>query len=169
MKTLTIKKWTPEAKAYLIENFAAGNLEDICNHLGKNIGAINKKAHSLGLSRSKEARKWVGVWAADEDSLLKKVFPKTDNEVIAAQLNKTESAVRNRAVILKLKKSKHYWKIGQEKYVMENYGNAPMDDMVKHLKRTKWSVINKYRELTGLRKTGDKTIISKVINNKPSA
>jgi hypothetical protein len=154
------KTWTPEYLEFLTNNFKKGKLEDIAAFTSKSIAAINKKASELGLKRW--ARIYQGAWLLDEDAQLKKLFSKQDNEDIAAILNKTESSVRNRAIILKLKKTNNYWKIWQEKYVLENYGSLPMQDMVKHLKKTKWGIINKYRELSGLRKTGDKTIISKL-------
>ena len=103
------------------------------------------------------------TWTPEEDVLFKKLFPKIENELLAKQLDKTVSSIRNKANKMNLKKADNYWEIGQEKYVMENYGKIPISDMMKYLNKTKWAVINKYRELSGLRKTGDKTIISKVI------
>ena len=154
------KTWTPEHLEFLFNNFKNGDLQGIATYTGKSIAAINKKASDLGLKRW--ARTYQGAWSIDEDAQLKKLFPKQDNEKIAELLNKTASAVRSRATILKLKKSKHYWKTGQEKYVMENYGNLSIYEMITYLKKTRWAIINKHRELSGLRKTGEKTIVSKI-------
>lgn len=87
------------------------------------------------------------AWTADEIKKLKKLYPKSDNQVIAEQLDVTVGAVRAKAVQLKLKKADHYWDKSEEQYILKNWGVLSAQEIADKLKRTKWSVYAKYREL----------------------
>ena len=98
-------------------------------------------------------------WSDKQEEDLKALFATTHNEAIAKKLKKTIAAIRAKAVALKLKKSNRYWHTAWEKWVLKNYSSLAPDEMIAGLQKkfgiekTKWAVINKYRELKGLRKS----------------
>lgn len=159
---MTIEKtWTEEEITYLKENYATEDLEELAEHLNKSMNAVYQRANKLKLKRSKDST----VWPESDVAYLKEHFPTTDNEVIAEALSKSVSAIRNEAWALKLRKARHYWKPTQEAFLLEHYGQLSIEEISQKLDKSKWSIINKHRELTGLRKTGDKTIISSLTKN----
>lgn len=144
------KYWTEERIEEFKKEYANGDLSLLAEKHGVKPVTVYALAKQFGISRNTE-----DAWTDAEIDTLKKLFPKTDNSEVAEKIGKTVSAIRNKAVKLKLKKTNNYWKVGQEKYLLDNYGKIPLDDIMKYLKKTKWAVINKYRELTGKRKTGE--------------
>lgn len=152
-----IKFWTPEKLEIVKKEYSDGDLKELTSRLNCSIGALQNQAYKLNLKRSTSES-----WSEQDFITLKKLFPKTENEEIAEKLKKSVSSVRNKAFVLNLKKSSRFWKIGDEKYVIENYGKIPVKDIADHLKKTRWAVINKHRELFGLRKTNQRIIISKI-------
>ena len=98
------------------------------------------------------ARKPKGTdWSDAQIKTLKKLYPTTDNAVVATSVEKSEKAVRSKAQALKLKKSERYWDKPQEDFVLKNYAVMSAKEIGVKLKKTKWAVINKFRELTGKR------------------
>lgn len=81
----------------------------------------------------------------------KKLFPVTDNATLSKQYKVTESTVRMWGAKLKLRKKSWGWTKEEEQYLLKSYPNLMATELAKTLKRSRWSVINKYRELTGLR------------------
>jgi len=67
-------------------------------------------------------------------------------------------AVRSKAVLLKIKKSDRYWDKPWENMILKNWNVMSPEELMAELKinsrskKTKWAIINKYRELKGLRK-----------------
>lgn len=96
----------------------------------------------------------ISTWQPDKVALLKKLFATTDNDVIAAQLGTTKQAVRSKAFTLGLKKSTRFWsKKDIARMVKEIEKNKSTPDQVAEiLGKTRWAIINKYREVTGKRK-----------------
>lgn len=153
-----VKFWTPDKLEELKKEYATSdNLQLLADKFGCTIKALQTQASKHGFVKNH-----IGQWSKDELEYLRKNFAKTSNEELSDHLQKSESAIRTYAQKLKLKKANNYWKPKQEVYLMENYGNLPIAEIQKHLGKTKWGVINKYRELKGKRKTGDKTIESNV-------
>ncbi|MBB6131648.1 hypothetical protein [Mucilaginibacter lappiensis] len=146
MKKRCLIRYTAAEKKYLEEHFSGGDLSAISIHLNRSIASINQKACTLGLKRVKN-RIYKTGWKADEDTILKNLFPNTHNEIIAKQINKTVSALRNRAVKLGLKKSNRYWTWEQENYILDNYNIVPIAIMVQYLNRTGPAIVSKYYSL----------------------
>ncbi len=87
------------------------------------------------------------TWEKWQLELLKKLFPNTSNEVIAQITGKTISAVRGKANLLKLKKSEHFWDYWQEELIIENWDCWSVGEISKKVKKTKWAIYSKHREL----------------------
>lgn len=96
-------------------------------------------------------------WSEKQIKQLEKLYPNTDKEVIAEKLGKSVGAIRSQAGRLNLKKSTRYWDKPEEDYVLANWLEMTADEIAEGLKqkfgidKTRWAVINKYRELAGLR------------------
>ncbi|MBK0383519.1 hypothetical protein I5M32_11180 [Pedobacter sp. SD-b] len=151
------KFWTPQKIAILKKKYPLGNLKDLALELDCTITALKKQASNHKISKSIVKKT---DWTDLEIEYLKNNFGKTSNKELSDYYKKNNQAIRTMAQKLGLKKQKWAWKIGEEKYVALNYGKLPIEEMITHLSKTKWAIINKYRELNGLRKSGDKTIIS---------
>ena len=93
----------------------------------------------------------VSFWTPEKIKQLKKLFPTTDNKIIAEKLGSTERAVRSKAFILRLKKSDRYWSKNEEGFLLKNWDVMSATELGEKLNKTKWAIINKYRELTGKR------------------
>lgn len=107
----------------------------------------------------KEVRRGPKVteWSKEKVVTLKKLYPLKDNASVAAEMGITESALRNAAVRFRVKKSSRYWDKPWEDFILKNWEVMTVIELSDELKRkfkiekTKWAVINKYRELKGLR------------------
>lgn len=82
----------------------------------------------------------------------KKLFPVTENSALSKKYDVTESTIRMWGSKLKLRKKSWGWTKKEEEYLLKSYPNLMATELAKTLKRSKWSIINKYRELMGLRK-----------------
>lgn len=98
------------------------------------------------------------TWSEADEKQLRKLYPKTHNEIISDKIpGTTVFSIRAKAVSLGLKKSDRYWDIPEEDFIRKNWDAMSPDELAAGLKekfqveRTKWAVINKYRELTGKR------------------
>lgn len=90
-------------------------------------------------------------WTEKQIETLKKLYPTTDNEAVAKKVGKSVRAVRSQAVRLRLKKSTRYWDKPQEDWLLKNWDVLSVKELGEKLGKTKWAIINKYRELTGKR------------------
>lgn len=91
------------------------------------------------------------TWTKENIALFKKSYPVKDNTTVAAELGITVRAVRCAATKFNVKKSNHYWSKKDIDFMKKNWSSLSADEIGIKLKRTKWAVINKYRELEGLR------------------
>lgn len=83
----------------------------------------------------------------------KKLFPSTINSVLAIKYGVKESTIRVWAAKLELKKDLCEWSKSHENYVLKYYGKGKtLEEIIKYTGRTRWGIINKYRELNNLRK-----------------
>lgn len=87
----------------------------------------------------------IAFWTKERIKILKTLYPKEGNESIAATLGTTVSAIRNKAVILRLKKDGRYWDKPEEDFVKKT--SLSIEEIAKKLKKTKWAVYGKRREL----------------------
>jgi len=96
-------------------------------------------------------------WPDEKVKQLRKLYPNNPTEVVAAALGVTERAVRSAAIRFKVKKSGRYWDKPEEDYVLKNWDQMSADEIAEGIKakfkveKTRWAVINKYRELKGFR------------------
>lgn len=81
------------------------------------------------VNKSPIIRSKTQTWSDNNVQLLKKLYPTTDNNIIAKKLKKSVRSVRAKAVILKLKKSKHYWSNEQEKFLLKNWQHLSLTDI----------------------------------------
>lgn len=91
-------------------------------------------------------------WTDKEEKLLKKLYPNAHNQVCANRLGKSVRAIRSKAQAMKLKKTNRYWDMPDEAFLIANWPVMTADELGEKLNRTRWAVINKYREITGKRK-----------------
>lgn len=96
-------------------------------------------------------------WTKERIKELKKLYPTNDNIVVAKKMGITVSAVRNAAIKYKVKKATRYWDRPWEILVVKNWQTHTPEEIMELLLRkfkvakTKWAIINKYRELSGKR------------------
>lgn len=93
----------------------------------------------------------VTFWTPERVKVLKANFPTKDNEEVAALLDTTVSAVRNAAVVFKVKKKNRYWDKPEEDFLLKSWAVMSAVEIAEKLGKTRWAVINKYRELMNLR------------------
>ena len=96
-------------------------------------------------------------WTKERISQLKKLYPSLSNEIVADKMGLTISAIRNAAIKYKIKKADRFWDKPWEEMLVKNWEELSVEELGELLarkfkvKKTKWSIINKYRELTGKR------------------
>lgn len=93
----------------------------------------------------------VTFWTPERVKILKANFPTKDNEAVAALLGTTVSALRNAANVYKVKKKNRYWDKPEEDFLLKNWTVMSAVEIAEKLDKTRWAVINKYRELMNLR------------------
>jgi len=87
----------------------------------------------------------------------KSAYPSTKNSELAKKYLVKESTIRLWAAQHGIRKEKGwYWEPKEERYVITYYGKAKIDSIASKLGRSKWAVINKYREIVGLRPKWEK-------------
>jgi len=91
-------------------------------------------------------------WSDFDEKLLHFSYPKVSNYIISERLNRSVAAIRAKAVTMGLVKENRRWSEKDEKFVLSNWEALSPVEIGKHLGRTKWAVINKFRELNGLRR-----------------
>lgn len=89
------------------------------------------------------------IWSADKKKELARLYPKLSNAELAILFGIDVRAIRNAAARFGLKKT--FWTAEREKYILTNWDKKTAREIAADLKLTRWSVINKYRELAGLR------------------
>jgi hypothetical protein len=83
----------------------------------------------------------------------RKNFLVTPNDVLAKKYGVAESTIRTWGSKLQLNKKRWLWSRHDENFVLKNYGigRYTIQEIADKIGRSKWSVINKYREQKGLR------------------
>ena len=84
-------------------------------------------------------------WPPAKVKLLKKLYPTTDNETLAAKLKVSVSALRNAATRFGV--TKKGWTDKDIAILKGNYLTLTYDQIAAKLGKTRWAVINKAREL----------------------
>lgn len=104
--------------------------------------------------KAKRAGKPGPTFKSIDQKEFKKLFPVTENSALAEKYGVKESTVRMWGSRLKLLKKSWQWSRHDENFILQNYGTGryTVDEMAEKIGRSKWSIINKYREAKGLRK-----------------
>lgn len=82
---------------------------------------------------------------------LDKLLPIMSDKEVAAKLNLPLTTVRSHAANRKIKKTYNEWSKSEIKTLKKEYQFGIAWVMDKLTGRTKWAIINKYREVMGLR------------------
>lgn len=80
------------------------------------------------------------------------LYPTMSDKDLAKKMNVKISYVRNVGGRYGLKKKARYWSEKDKKTLLKHYKDGLVIVMEKLPKRSKWAIINKYRELKGKRK-----------------
>lgn len=86
-------------------------------------------------------------WSASEISLLKSLYPTHENKELVQFLNKSDSAIRNAAKRYGVKKTEWRWAEAEKNFILKNWESLTAQKIADAIGRTKWAVINKYREI----------------------
>lgn len=87
----------------------------------------------------------VESWPPEKVKLLRTLYPATDNETAAKSLGVSVSALRNAAVRFGVQKKG--WTDKEIAFIKANFTTLTYQQIADKLEKTKWSVINKAREL----------------------
>lgn len=140
-----LKKWEREETDWFIREYPGGNLQEICNILGRTEGAIKTKASKLGLKKEVKAdgsipyKKW-------EILYLQEFYATDTTENIATHLGRTPSSVRCMAEKLGLRSSR-WWTDDEVKYLLERYFIDSPEETEKILGKNRKAITKKAREL----------------------
>lgn len=95
----------------------------------------------------------------------RKLYPVADNSELALKYEVAESTIRVRASRYGLKKANCEWNKKDEVFILKHYGKGKLTakEIGKEIGRTRFAVINKYRELTGKRAKTGKLTESRII------
>lgn len=91
------------------------------------------------------------TWTTENIAKLKKLYPIDDNATVAAELGTTERSIRSAAIKFNVKKSNRYWPKKDIAILLKDWPTSTAAEIAVKLERTRWAVINKYREIEGLR------------------
>lgn len=86
-------------------------------------------------------------WSPSEISLLRSLYPTHENKELVQFLNKSDSAIRNAAKRYGIKKTGWRWTQKEKKIILKNWETLSVQEIAESIGRTKWAVINKYREI----------------------
>jgi hypothetical protein len=88
-----------------------------------------------------------------DEKEFKKLFPVTENAALAEKYKVAESTIRLWGARLKLNKKMWLWSRNDENYILKHYGkDRTINEIAETLGRSRWSVINKYREIANKEK-----------------
>lgn len=95
-----------------------------------------------------------------------KLFPVTENSILAEKYKVAESTIRLWGAKLKLNKKSWLWSKKDEIFILENYYKISCKDIAAIINRSVFSVQNKFRELSGKTKKKITTKINKKSKSK---
>ena len=106
------KPWTPDHDAILLEQYPAGNNNDIAAQLGRTPAAIKNRARKLGLQRDQDVRKiniqrtkqeqsW---WTEEADNILRQHYATNSTAKVGEMVGRSARDTKCRAHILGLRK-----------------------------------------------------------------
>lgn len=98
---LTRRRWTNEEEAELRNLYGNESVSEIARRLERSENSVRKRASALGLKSNH--RKYSSVrrfWNDDEEWTLVEKFNNTDTQELAKELNRSETAIINRARLI---------------------------------------------------------------------
>lgn len=87
-------------------------------------------------------------WTSDEEEFLKENYLTMDYKDIANELGRTESAISNKALLLKLHKVERYTE-EDDQFLLKYYGRTTMQRLCKRLKKSERSIKKRVKLLEG--------------------
>lgn len=91
------------------------------------------------------------TWTSENIAKLKKLYPINDNSTVATELGTTERSIRSAAVKFNVKKSNRYWPKKDIATLLKYWPTLTAEEIAIKIGRTRWAVINQYRQIKGLR------------------
>jgi hypothetical protein len=85
------RKWTAKEVALLKELYPECPIHEIAKKLGRTVGALENRAHQLGIKRKSYLEK---LWTAEELQLVSELYPTKDIQNIAERIGRSPSSVR---------------------------------------------------------------------------
>ncbi len=102
--------FTPDEDSYIADHYQTQSDREMAKALGRNLGSLINRRKKLGLMRWRPGR-----WTAEQEQYLEQHYADTQTVVCAAAVDKTVTAVLNKAHHMKLKKSDAFIKKLQAK------------------------------------------------------
>lgn len=100
------KSWSEQEDLYLKNNYGNNAKDLLIKNLNKSWSSIQSRAFKLKIKRNNIEIKGknISIWSEKEIKLLKEIYPSEDKHKISKVLNRSWSAIQNKAFILKLKR-----------------------------------------------------------------
>ena len=113
------RSWTDRDIQYLKENYPAGDVRMIADHLGRTVSAVKSKVKVLGLKKLRKRTEWTPEML----KTLKDKYPDVQTETIAKELELSLTAVYQKANSLGLYKSAEFYESGLSGRLSKNNCN----------------------------------------------
>ena len=124
-------KATPEAIAYIVDNYGHITAADIAAKIGMSCAMVYHRAGKLGLRSQLSGEK--NKWREQDDEYIHEHYASTPTAVIAARLGRTIGAVRTRANAIGANKEFHRWRLREIDYIRNNINDMPIRAIARHL------------------------------------
>lgn len=143
------RSWTEQEIKYLTDNWDKLVPAQIMESLGRTKDSIMRKARRLGLNVNKnEGDKLKRKWREEEDNFIIENYKLLSVGEISAQLKRTVSAIRKRALALGVTRELKRWSAEEMEYLNENWGILNLDVIAKKLNRSRNSVLLKAHKMS---------------------
>lgn len=131
------KTWTDEEELFLIENYEKYSTDYMSIVLGKSNDSINTKRKRLGFKKTYHMLEWT----EEEKELVKNNSDKSIEELVVILKTKTHVNIKTFLKDSKNKVREVMWCKEDDDFLMHNYNKIPIEDIVKHLKKSKNQVV----------------------------
>jgi hypothetical protein len=139
--------WTAEEDNLIREHYHLGlSWTEIARRLNRSRRGVRLRARALGLRRD-----GLRPWTDREDELLREHWSKRDAGELAAQLDRTVSAIETRAHKLGLLDKRNWWTERDEAFLLEHWQDKPYAWIAEQLNHPLDTIQSNARRL-GLRK-----------------
>jgi len=145
------KRWTKQDEKFIKDNWREMSDKDIAEKLGRTNNAIRNRRQKLDIKRpSSHCSKFNNGlhWNKEKTEYLKQNYGEMKVKDIAAELNTTKQAVKDKASKLSITEKEGKWDKDEIHYLKQNYGpnsNNTAKEIAKKLDRSLDSVQNKIK------------------------